>query len=217
MKFVYISSTYEDLIDERKAAFEAVRRLELESLGMEGYSAQETKPIEKCLQDVRQCSAYLGIVGWRYGSKPPGSEYSFTELEYREAGKQDIPRFIFLASERPRTLKDKDSNAIVAFRQLVRDAHIVKEFTTVDQLKYEVVAGLRSLGAEPPIPPLLPYQCDRDDQYDDLSTILISSEAPAQQPIVCLVHGHEQQAVNRFMQCVKERVPGFYRYPLTSP
>lgn len=219
MSLVYISSTYEDLKDERNAAFEAIQRLELEARGMEGYSAQETRPIERCLEDVRECTAYLGIIGWRYGSTPVGARSSFTELEYQEAGKMGIPRFVFVASEQwPHTLRDKDPTQILAFRRQVQDAHIVREFANIDQLKFEIVAALRSLGASSPIPPLLPFQCDRDDQYEDLSAVLAAAEQDDDRrqrcrPLACVVHGHEQQALNKFMHCVKEQVPGLLDIP----
>lgn len=51
---------------------------------------------ENCLDAVRECDMFLGILTTRYGSGKDGSEPSITHQEVREALKRDIPRW-FLA------------------------------------------------------------------------------------------------------------------------
>ncbi len=219
MPLIYVSSPYQDLVEHRTAVFEAVRRLEHEPLGMESYSSEETRPIEKCLADVRRCRAYVGLVAWRYGSTPPGQAKSFTHLEYEEAGKHGIPRFVFLASESwPAAQRDRSVSRVTGFRQALREAHVLREFSNLDQLKYEVVAALRSLGVSQAIPPLLPFQCDRDDQYEDLSAGLHPSppRPPLLEegvPLVCFAHGGERQALGKFVQCVREQASAILSTP----
>ena len=82
---VYLSSTYQDLIEERKAAVYAIKGVLHTTVAMEDYIACDRRPLEKCLDDVRRCHAYVGILGWRYGFIPEGHTKSITELEYNEA------------------------------------------------------------------------------------------------------------------------------------
>jgi hypothetical protein len=72
MAKIYISSTYEDLEKEREAAAEAIRRLGHTTLAMEDYVAADKRPLDKCLEDVRNCDVYIGIFAWRYGDIPDG-------------------------------------------------------------------------------------------------------------------------------------------------
>jgi len=219
MSLIYVSSPYQDLIDQRAAVFEAIKRLEHEPLGMESYSAEETRPIDKCLADVRRCQAYVGLVAWRYGSKPPGLTKSFTHLEYEEAGRLGIQRFMFLASDSwPATHRDKQRDAVVGFRQSLRDAHVCKEFSSLDELKYEVATALRTLGVSVRIPPLLPYKCDRREHYDDLTAGL--NPAPPSPPlisnglpIVWVAHGSDQQAVGKFAECIRDEASSLLSAP----
>jgi tetratricopeptide (TPR) repeat protein len=112
----YLSSTLDDLRDER----EAVRRA-LEGLWTvkESYEAHEAGVIESCLRDVANCDIYILIVGMRYGSVPPGYASSITELEYEGATNAGIPRFVFLKRfhENPIEEAGHDRTRVEAFRQ----------------------------------------------------------------------------------------------------
>src|SRR5215831_1164712 len=96
---IYVSSTYEDLKDERKAARDAIQTLGHLAIGMEDYAASDERPLERCLRDVRSCQAYVGIFAWRYGFCPGNGEKSITSLEYEEATKNKIPCYVFLVRE----------------------------------------------------------------------------------------------------------------------
>ncbi len=96
---VYISSTFDDLEDFRRAALDAVLVAKYLPVGMEHYRAGEGPPLDRCLQDVRTCDAYIGIFAWKFGFRPGNGEKSITQLEYEEAAKNKIPRYIFLLQE----------------------------------------------------------------------------------------------------------------------
>ena len=102
MTRIYISSTYDDLKQEREAAAKAVRRLGHQSVCMEDYVAAPQLPVEKCLQDVRSCDVYVGIFAWRYGFIPKGYDKSITHLEYETAKQAGIPCLIFLTDKKAR-------------------------------------------------------------------------------------------------------------------
>jgi len=64
---VYLSSTYQDLIEHRRAAAEAIRSADVHCRAMEGYTASDERPLDKCLDDVANCDLYVGLFGHRYG------------------------------------------------------------------------------------------------------------------------------------------------------
>jgi hypothetical protein len=89
MQRIYISSTYEDLKTFRTAVAEGLRQAKHFPVGMEDYTAEGSRPLAKCLKDVAECDAYVGIFAHRYGyipkedANPEG--LSITELELRTA------------------------------------------------------------------------------------------------------------------------------------
>ena len=95
----YISSTFDDLQDYRKAVYAMLRKLRHDAVAMEDYVAKDQRPLDKCLEDVAACDVYIGIFSWRYGYIPPKDNpqhKSITELEYRKAEELGKERLIFL-------------------------------------------------------------------------------------------------------------------------
>jgi formylglycine-generating enzyme required for sulfatase activity len=100
---IYLSSTFEDLQDYRKAVFDALSKVShYKVIAMENYVATDRRPVEKCLQDVADSHIYVGLFGFRYGYIPPPEHdnpdrLSITELEFRHAKKLGKPYLIFVA------------------------------------------------------------------------------------------------------------------------
>ncbi len=104
MLTIYLSSTYEDLKDYRRAVFEALRKSGYQVLAMEDYVAADRRPVEKCLNDVEKADFYIGLLGFRYGYVPPSEHnnpngWSITELEFRHAQSRKKPCLMFMAKE----------------------------------------------------------------------------------------------------------------------
>ena len=68
---IYLSSTYEDLKEHRKAVFIALRKGGYEVTAMEEYVAGNRRPVDQCLADVNNADIYVGVFGFRYGYVPP--------------------------------------------------------------------------------------------------------------------------------------------------
>jgi hypothetical protein len=64
---VYVSSTYQDLIEHRAAVDRTLRRMGHDVIGMEQYVAVGSKPVDRCRADVRSADVYVIIVAWRFG------------------------------------------------------------------------------------------------------------------------------------------------------
>ena len=180
-----------------------VRRLGHTPVGMEADGADERPPLEVCLEDVRGCQAYIGIIGFRYGTCPPGETRSYTELEYEEAGRVEIPqRLIFIANPDATDYQpgfvDTHDRRMRDFRERVSAAHSVARFSSPDALAAEVEKALRScFRFHRVVPELLPYLCDRRDQERALEKSL--STRIAHRPVVLVVHGDRAEAHRRFI------------------
>jgi tetratricopeptide (TPR) repeat protein len=99
---IYLSATYSDLQECRKAVYDALRTMGHDVVAMEHYVAADQRPLDKCLADVAACDLYLGIFAWRYGYVPARDnpeQKSITELEFRHAVAKGIPRLLFLLHE----------------------------------------------------------------------------------------------------------------------
>lgn len=143
MARIYLSSTYEDLKEHRKAVYDALHKLGHRVFAMEGYIATDQRPLEKCLRDVAGCDYYVGIFAWRYGYIPGNDGKSITELEFREAGKKRRPRLIFLLDRKAPwpplamdtvTGENDRGRRIEALREELGKEFLTSFFETPDQL-----------------------------------------------------------------------------------
>lgn len=150
MKKIYLSSTYEDLKQQREAVYRTLRQLRLDVVSMEDYVASGQPPLDKCLADVVACDAYIGLFAWRYGFVPEGHQQSITELELREAERCGLPCLVFLLADDvswPPELSDSDRRAISALREHLRQRFMVQHFRSVDQLAGLVATSVANLYA----------------------------------------------------------------------
>src|SRR5690242_11782955 len=101
---------------------------------MADFPAADQVPAELCMDRVRGCRVYVGVLGTRYGSpvrdKP---EVSYTELEFQAATAAGLARLVFVLDEGAAdvglpvsALIDREFGARQdAFRRRVREAGLV--------------------------------------------------------------------------------------------
>ena len=166
MARIYLSSTYSDLQDYREAAYRTLRKMRHDVIAMEDYVAADERPADKCLADVGECDIYVGLFAWRYGYIPLADnpeKLSITEMEYREAGKQNKRRLIFLLDDNApwspqlmdsHTGEGDNGERIKALRNELRQDKLVSFFTTPDDLASAVSVALNQPEEhqEPPSP-----------------------------------------------------------------
>ena len=85
-----------------QAAERAVARAGHAVVDMAYFTARDKKPAEYCRQKVRGSDVYVGLVGFRFGSRVRDDpDRSYVQLEYEAAGLYNLPRLMFLLSELP--------------------------------------------------------------------------------------------------------------------
>jgi|GEM_PF-1004374 len=88
---VFISSTYKDLIEERKKVSECVLMSDCIPAGMEAFVAEDEEQFNIIKKVIDFCDYFILILGERYGSINKQTKLSYTEMEYDYAIKQKIP------------------------------------------------------------------------------------------------------------------------------
>jgi hypothetical protein len=96
---VFLSSTYTDLIDHRRAAHDTLEQLGLHVIWMEALGARPVESTKACLDEVEDCELFVGVYAHRYGYIPDGSTVSITEQEFNHAQKLERPIFGFVIKD----------------------------------------------------------------------------------------------------------------------
>ena len=83
---VFISSTFEDMADIRKAVLEQLQYTEdYNPIGMEQFTAIDESQLDYIRDKMEVTDLYVLILGGRYGSLIPGENISYTHKDYRMA------------------------------------------------------------------------------------------------------------------------------------
>lgn len=96
---VFVSSTYNDLKEERQAAVAAILKSGHIPAGMELFTAGDKSQLETIKTWIDQSDVYMLILGGRYGTLDPASGLSYTEVEYDYARSQGKPTFAVVITE----------------------------------------------------------------------------------------------------------------------
>jgi|SRR5579872_853584 len=91
---VFISSTYADLKEERRAVIQSVIELNCIPAGMELFPASNEEQLQFIKRVIDDCDYYLLIIAGRYGSVGPDG-VSYTEKEFDYAVKRGLPVIAF--------------------------------------------------------------------------------------------------------------------------
>ena len=175
MAKIYISSTFQDLQDERARAYAQLRQHRHDVLSMEDYTASTRPPLEKCLADVAAADIYVGLIAWRYGYIPDQDNpqnQSITEREYRHAVEKGKEIIILMVEAENWPLAKTDSHTgendsgarIRAFRDHLNTAHIKGSFSSPDSL-----AAALSPAITAAVERLNPVSADQLDDISGLS------------------------------------------------
>ena len=134
---------------------------------MADFPAADQSAAQVCVERVRGCDVYVGVLGIRYGSPVPDKpEASYTELEFETATAAGLPRLMFLLDTTVADVGIPLDQLIdhafgarqEAFRRRVQASGLVTQsFASPDQLGRLVERSLRELTearqSSGPLPP----------------------------------------------------------------
>ena len=146
---VFISSTYRQLASYREILRLAIEKSGHTFLGMEHFAAQDAPPLDVCLQELETADVYVGVIGTNYGSSPPGSDSSYTELEYHHALELGIPCILLVISEDALIpvggidLDPTRNGRLRDFLTLVMNSHTIDRFSSEHEAAWKVLAAIR--------------------------------------------------------------------------
>src|SRR5580658_4628498 len=95
---IFISSTYEDLREERDHVIKAILEMGHIPVGMEMFSAADDAQWNIIKRQIDQSDYYIVVVATRYGSTDEAG-VSYTEKEYDYAVEQKVPVIGFLLDD----------------------------------------------------------------------------------------------------------------------
>ena len=117
---VFISSTYSDLVEERRKILDILLMADCIPAGMESFVATDAEQFEVIKKVIDLCDYYVLIIGKRYGSVNPQTGLSYTEMEYDYAKQRGVPVLVFAineAVELPDEKVEKENSKIEALKQ----------------------------------------------------------------------------------------------------
>ncbi|MCL4707809.1 DUF4062 domain-containing protein [bacterium] len=142
---VFLSSTYNDLIEHRKAAHDALEQLGLHVIWMEAFGARPVESTKACLKEIEESELFVGIYAHRYGYIPTGSSISITEQEFDHAQKLGKPIFGFVINEdhpwSPKHIEYDKKDKLNALLRKVK-TQPVEFFTTPDNLAHNIASSV---------------------------------------------------------------------------
>lgn len=143
---VFVSSTFTDLKEERKAIIEGLLNAKYIPAGMEMFSASNDEQFKYIKKIIDTCDYYVLIVGARYGTINPSTGKSFTEQEYDYAVEKGIPVLAFLHDD-PYNLPvekrdDENRELLENFRNKASDGRMCKMWNTSSELISSVIISL---------------------------------------------------------------------------
>lgn len=144
---VFISSTFEDLKEERRAVQDVIISTGDFPVQMESFPAADENQFDFIKSLIDGCDYYVLIVAGRYGSVAEDG-LSYTEKEYRYAVSQGVPVLVMVHSDRGSIAADKSEETKSGKEQLERfireasDGRLRKDWDTTDGLKLAVREAL---------------------------------------------------------------------------
>lgn len=151
---VFISSTYADLIEERKKILDILFMADCIPAGMEAFVAADTEQFEVIKKVIDLCDYYVVIIGKRYGSIHPNTGKSYTEMEYDYAIEQGIPVLVFaiddnvkLASDKIETDEEK-KDKLKKFRTKAMTNRLASIWETTEDLTGKLAISIMKAKAE---------------------------------------------------------------------
>jgi hypothetical protein len=150
---VFVSSTYIDLIEERRSVGEALLSGNYIPVGMELFAAADSTQWNLIKQAIDDIDIYIVIIAGRYGSEYRGKSYTRREYEYAIKKKKPVLAFIHsdigsLAHDKCESSTEKQQK-LNDFINYIKERKIYASWKTPDELARKVITSLLSQEKDP--------------------------------------------------------------------
>jgi hypothetical protein len=143
---IFISSTYEDLKEEREAVIKTILEMNHIPIGMEMFSAGDEDQWSVICRTIDTSDYYVVIIGHKYGSMTE-TGISYTEKEYDYAIEKGIPVLASIASKEAPSKSDRESDEVYDKLKAFKDKakkKISRFWETKDELAKQVSTSLHN-------------------------------------------------------------------------
>lgn len=154
----FVSSTYTDLIEERKAVTQAILENNCFPAGMELFPASSKSQWEIIKNVIDESDIYILILAGRYGTfgtDEDGLRCSYTEMEFDYAAKTGKPVIALIRRDIDDLPRNKTERSLVRitrlklFREKAMRGRLVKFWSNQDNLKAEASHAISTMIHDP--------------------------------------------------------------------
>lgn len=146
---VFVSSTYEDLQEERRKVIESLLPMNCFPVGMEYFNASDDSQWDVIKSLIDESDYYVLIIAGRYGSIEEVSGISYTQKEYEYAKSIGVPILTFIHGDMgkiPSKWIETDVDRNAKLESFISDAknRLCKFWISSDDLASKVILSLVS-------------------------------------------------------------------------
>lgn len=194
---IFLSSTFTDLIEERKVAIDAIMQLRQIPAGMELFGAMGEEQMSYIKEVIRESDYYLLIIGGKYGTIGP-TGLSYTEEEYNYAVSLGLRVIAFVhenPEERPAKFYEQDSEKRIKlenFRERIIKDRLVSFWKDMDDLRLKILSSLSNVMNEYPAKGWI-----RETRQDDEAVLFPWLDEEQEKVAVTYDYNNPSQAVVR--------------------
>jgi hypothetical protein len=207
---VFVSSTYDDLREERQEVIFALLELDCIPSGMELFPAADEDQWTLIKEVIDDCDYYVVIIGGKYGSLHSSGK-SFTQMEYEYAVSKQKPTIAFL-HETPGNIPadkteptDQGKQKLEAFRRLAK-TRVVKHWSSPADLGSKVSRSVGQLIKRHPatgwvraneaVEVAAPEMLRLRERIDELQAQIDKAAQQSPEGSEQLAHGNDKYKVN---------------------
>jgi hypothetical protein len=144
---VFISSTYKDLVEERRDIARAVLDLGHIPAAMEYFPAMDEEQLDYIKRIIDECDYYIIVIAGKYGSTDEGGiSYTEREYDYAKEQKKTVLGFpIFDPNKLPREQTETETSSIEKlekFRSKLMEGRLIKTWQDRRDLEIAVIKAL---------------------------------------------------------------------------
>lgn len=152
---IFVSSTYDDLVKERKDITNAILKCDCIPAGMELWPASNDTQWETIKNIIDESDLYLVVVGGKYGSGVNGISYTQKEYLYAESLNKPIVALIHRHPEKlpaeKYELDEEKRSKLKKFKNQLTSGRIVDFWETSEELSTAVVTSIHKFIDSKPV------------------------------------------------------------------